>query len=128
MIQLQAFRAETDPAKHDKKILDGLKKRKLVSIAVAKSYFVTKGDKFKPLKQKLEINLTAEMLRTGSWRETEFKRPNLNAAGQGSNGGHLHPLLKVRSQFRETLLEMGFNEMPTNRFVESSFWNFDSLF
>jgi len=25
-------------------------------------------------------------------------------------------------------LEMGFEEMPTNNFVESSFWNFDSLF
>jgi phenylalanyl-tRNA synthetase alpha chain len=25
-------------------------------------------------------------------------------------------------------LEMGFEEMPTSRFVESSFWNFDSLF
>ncbi|MFN9899641.1 MAG: hypothetical protein ACK55Z_12810 [bacterium] len=25
-------------------------------------------------------------------------------------------------------LEMGFTEMPTNRYVESSFWNFDSLF
>jgi phenylalanyl-tRNA synthetase alpha chain len=23
---------------------------------------------------------------------------------------------------------MGFSEMPTNRFVESSFWNFDTLF
>jgi len=23
---------------------------------------------------------------------------------------------------------MGFNEMPTDKFVESSFWNFDSLF
>ena len=23
---------------------------------------------------------------------------------------------------------MGFNEMPTSRFVESSFWNFDTLF
>ena len=23
---------------------------------------------------------------------------------------------------------MGFNEMPTNRWVESSFWNFDTLF
>ena len=23
---------------------------------------------------------------------------------------------------------MGFNEMPTNRYVESSFWNFDTLF
>jgi phenylalanyl-tRNA synthetase alpha chain len=40
----------------------------------------------------------------------------------------LHPLMKVRSQFREILLGMGFNEMPTNRFVESSFWNFDALF
>jgi len=23
---------------------------------------------------------------------------------------------------------MGFNEMPTDRYVESSFWNFDALF
>lgn len=43
-------------------------------------------------------------------------------------GGHLHPLLKVRTMFREILLEMGFNEMPTDKFVESSFWNFDTLF
>lgn len=42
--------------------------------------------------------------------------------------GNLHPLLKVRQQFREILLEMGFEEMPTNDYVESSFWNFDSLF
>ena len=40
----------------------------------------------------------------------------------------MHPLLKVRAQFREILLSMGFNEMPTNRWVESSFWNFDTLF
>lgn len=25
-------------------------------------------------------------------------------------------------------MEMGFHEMPTNKWVESSFWNFDSLF
>lgn len=25
-------------------------------------------------------------------------------------------------------MEMGFQEMPTNKWVESSFWNFDSLF
>jgi len=36
--------------------------------------------------------------------------------------------MKVRTEFRKLLLEMGFAEMPTNRFVESSFWNFDSLF
>ena len=34
----------------------------------------------------------------------------------------------MRTQFREVFLELGFEEMPTDRFVESSFWNFDSLF
>jgi len=42
--------------------------------------------------------------------------------------GNLHPLLKVRSSFREIFLEMGFKEMPTNNFVENSFYNFDALF
>jgi len=36
--------------------------------------------------------------------------------------------MKVRHQWRLILLEMGFEEMPTNAFVESSFWNFDALF
>ena len=72
--------------------------------------------------------MTADMLRTGAWKTTKFKRTNLNAVGQVPQGGHLHPLLKVRSQFREILFSMGFNEMPTSRWVESSFWNFDSLF
>ena len=36
--------------------------------------------------------------------------------------------MKMRSQFRQILLEMGFKEMDTKQYVESSFWNFDSLF
>ena len=43
-------------------------------------------------------------------------------------GGNYHPLLKVRAEFRRILMEMGFEEMPTNKWVESSFWNFDALF
>jgi len=34
----------------------------------------------------------------------------------------------VRTEFRSILFEMGFSEMPTNKFVESSFWNFDALY
>lgn len=68
------------------------------------------------------------MLRTGSWKDTQFKKYNFQAIGQESQGGHLHPLLKVRTFFRDIFLEMGFNEMETNRYVESSFWNFDTLF
>jgi phenylalanyl-tRNA synthetase alpha chain len=48
--------------------------------------------------------------------------------GATINGGNFHPLLKVRAEFRRILMEMGFEEMPTNRWVESSFWNFDALF
>ncbi|CAE7603918.1 unnamed protein product [Symbiodinium microadriaticum] len=48
--------------------------------------------------------------------------------GAPIQGGSFHPLLKVRAEFRRILMEMGFEEMPTNKWVESSFWNFDSLF
>lgn len=70
----------------------------------------------------------AAPLRRGEWATAAFKPLNLNAMGSGTGGGHLHALLKVRAEFRAILLEMGFSEMPTARFVESSFWNFDALF
>merc|ERR1719473_2403990 len=69
------------------------------------------------------------MLISGAWKQPGFIRPvNLNALGQPVGGGYFHPLLKVRAEFRKILMSMGFEEMPTNRWVESSFWNFDSLF
>ncbi|CAI5469711.1 unnamed protein product [Closterium sp. Yama58-4] len=68
------------------------------------------------------------LLPSGAWKSEEFKPYNFNALGLPTEGGHLHPLLKVRAQFRKIFLEMGFQEMPTNNFVESSFWNFDALF
>lgn len=65
---------------------------------------------------------------SGSWKNVTFKDYNFNAVGKKVTGGHLHPLLKVRAEFRTIFLEMGFEEMQTNNFVESSFWNFDALF
>jgi phenylalanyl-tRNA synthetase alpha chain len=53
---------------------------------------------------------------------------NLEAMGVPPQAGHLHPLMKVRADFRQIFLEMGFSEMPTNNYVESSFWNFDAVF
>ena len=34
----------------------------------------------------------------------------------------------MRTQFRKIFTNMGFTEMPTANYVESSFWNFDALF
>lgn len=43
----------------------------------------------------------------GSWRKLPFKAYNFSALGLPPTCGHLHPLLKVRSQLRQIFLEMG---------------------
>jgi len=105
-----------------------LKKRQQVSIDKAVSYRCTKGPKWAPKREKQEAFLTKEMLDSGSWKEKKFKPINFNALGVSGNAGYLHPLLQVKMEFRKILIGMGFEEMPTNRWVESSFWNFDALF
>jgi len=80
------------------------------------------------VRARLAAELTKEMLDSGAWASTAFKAYNFDAAGREAGGGHAHALMRVRAEFRQILLEMGFSEMPTNRWVESSFWNFDALF
>ncbi|XP_026333458.1 phenylalanine--tRNA ligase alpha subunit isoform X1 [Hyposmocoma kahamanoa] len=104
------------------------KKRKLLQAITVTSFLLSKGPQFSTTIKKLETDLTSEMLLSGAWKSMQFKPYNFDALGQPPESGHLHPLLKVRSEFREIFLEMGFAEMPTNAYVESSFWNFDALF
>lgn len=108
--------------------IDGLKKRKLVALETWTTFLLTKGPEFALEKKKKATDLTFEMMQNGTWRAQEFKEYNFKALGTEIRGGHLHPLLKVRTQFRKIFLQMGFEEMPTNNYVESSFWNFDALF
>lgn len=44
----------------------------------------------------------------GSWKTSTFKKYNFDAEGIPTNGGALHPLLKVREEIRNIFLEMGF--------------------
>mmetsp|Transcript_9667 Transcript_9667/g.16026 ORF Transcript_9667/g.16026 Transcript_9667/m.16026 type:complete len:555 (+) Transcript_9667:49-1713(+) len=116
--------------------IKNLKRRKLVNQVVRKSYKVLKGAEYNPVRRKRIADLTKEMfgnkaeLPPGThWSDVgPFKPINLNAMGAPITGGSFHPLLKVRAEFRRILMEMGFEEMPTSKWVESSFWNFDSLF
>ena len=75
-----------------------------------------------------EADFTVDMLRDGSWKTASFKDYNYAAVGAPVGGGYVQPLLKVRAEFRKILMGMGFEEMPTAKWVESSFWNFDALF
>lgn len=108
--------------------LQALVKRKMLVLQSWKTFKVVKGPKFALERKKPATDLTSEMLLKGTWREQEFKEYNFAALGLAPTGGHLHPLLKVRTQFRKIFTNMGFEEMPTNNYVESSFWNFDALF
>lgn len=112
----------------DEKAYAALKRRKLISLVTRKSYAIRRGPRYAPRRTKKAADLTKEMLDSGAWRDTPFKDYNFQTLGASCGGGYLHPLLKVRAEFRKILMEMGFAEMPTNKWVESSFWNFDSLF
>lgn len=124
LIELTSGKGEsiTDNIKND------YKKRKLLIENVIKSFIISRGPEFTTVLKKLETDLTSEMLTSGSWKDLKFKDYNFEALGAPPVAGHLHPLLKVRSEVVENFVQMGFQEMPTNNYVESSFWNFDALF
>jgi phenylalanyl-tRNA synthetase alpha chain len=81
--------------------------------------------------KKKHADMSSDSLRPGGnsehpedYKEYDFTTNNAPAIQHGC----LHPLMKVRAEFKKVLLEMGFSEMKTNNYVESSFWNFDTLF
>jgi len=118
----------TGTLKAGEKAIAELRKRKLVVQKKLLWFTVSKGSNFSTSLEKLETDLTVEMLQSGAWKTAQFKKYNFDAEGLTTNGGALHPLLKVREEFRNIFMEMGFAEMPTSQFVESGFWCFDTLF
>ncbi|KAL8735419.1 MAG: hypothetical protein Q9166_000965 [cf. Caloplaca sp. 2 TL-2023] len=120
---IQQTRTHPDP-----KVLSDLRKRKLITMQKIISFQVGKGPKFARDFVKEETDLTADMLATGAWKSVKLKPYNFRAMGAPTMSGALHPLNKVRHEFRQIFFEMGFEEMPTNKYVETGFWNFDALF
>ena len=104
-------------------------KRKTLEIKNLNFFEIKPGNNFTDKILILKADLTAEDLANETWKdENKFKDMNIKSEGKELVSGGLHPLLKVRTEFRQILLQMGFEEMETNQFVESSFWNFDTLF
>ena len=123
-----AVEASTEPALPAKDMDALVKKRKYVQVVKVRSYFVTKGPQWALVRQKPATDLTADILESALAGQVRFKEYNFETLGGQFKVGGLHPLLKVRDDFKSVFLGMGFEEMATNRWVESSFWNFDTLF
>ena len=110
------------------KLVADLRKRKLVKSSRAFDYTAQKGEKYAREMAVEVTDLTSDMLAGGAWESANFKSYNFKALGADQSPGTLHPLNKVRSEFRQIFFEQGFVEMPTDRFVDTGFWNFDALF
>uniref|UniRef100_A0A0N5BYC0 phenylalanine--tRNA ligase n=1 Tax=Strongyloides papillosus TaxID=174720 RepID=A0A0N5BYC0_STREA len=127
-VKVQLETCINDPSKLSENVIKELKKRKLLVEVTTKKVIVSKGPSFTTQLVKYEADLTPELIQSGEWATKQFKKYNFDALGVLPKMGHLHPLLKVRSELRSIFLQMGFEEMDTSRWVESSFWNFDALF
>ena len=83
----------------------------------------------KGLKIKEEISLlTPELIKSGKWREVEFKRFNIEAPVRRIYPGKKQPYRAFLDRIRRKLIEMGFIEMTVESLIETQFWNFDALF
>lgn len=108
--------------------LETLAKRKLVAKSMMTVFDISATENFNTKIEEQVTDLTREMLLNKSWKDANLKPYNFNAAGRPPPSGSIHPLVQTLNMFRNILIQMGFEEMPTQRWVESSFWNFDALF
>lgn len=106
-VRLQLLDIKQSGTHADKKALDNLKKRKLTTPRKVIYFSVSKGSNYAKTVQKLETDLTAEMLQSGNWKSASFKKYNFAAEGAPPVSGALHPLMKVREEFRNIFFEMG---------------------
>ncbi|EGG19540.1 phenylalanyl-tRNA synthetase [Cavenderia fasciculata] len=110
----------------EKKDIDALKKDKFVMEKKITYFTVSQGEKYN-IRKKEVSDLTMDMLKNNSWKDETFKFNTLSM-GTKPDSGFRHPLNKVKAEFKQIFIEMGFEEMPTSNYVENSFWNFDALF
>ncbi len=71
--------------------------------------------------------INSEMLKSGQWKDIKFRPYNIHTQPRAIYGAKSHPYQRLIDQMRRIFLDMGFTEIK-GEVVQSSFWNFDSLF
>ena len=77
--------------------------------------------------QEQATQLTHQQLKDGEWKSLQYRPYDINAEAPVFFAGKKHPLRVIIDEIREIFLNMGFSE-DKGDYVESAFWNFDSLF
>ncbi len=71
--------------------------------------------------------LTAGMLKTGSWKDQQFRAYDVEINVPNKFPGKKHFVNEAIEYIKKIFLEMGFQEMQGN-YVQSAFWDLDALF
>ena len=125
--------AQEDLSPELQKATEQLKKRKLLTIEpkTTRTLQITAEGKKAVSEAKIapqEITqLTPEMIITGKWHSAKLQKYNIEAPVAKAWPGKKHPYLQFLDEVRAKLVQLGFQEM-TGTAVETSFFNFDSLY
>ena len=117
----------------DKLAFDELKKRKdFLKIEEQKTVTVTLteiGQKLLTTNLTRDVinRLTPAMLKTGSWRNKEFRAYDIEINVPTTHQGKKHFVTEAVEYITQIWLDMGFKEM-SGQYVQSAFWDLDALF
>ncbi len=117
----------------EKSIFEELKKRKeflkLEEVKETAADLTELGTKIASLdlKGKVINRLTAGMLKSGEWKEQQFRHYDVEINVPQKFPGRKHFENEAIEYIKSIWLEMGFKEM-TGNYVQSAFWDLDALF
>ena len=77
--------------------------------------------------QEQATQLTHQHLKDDEWKNLQYRPYDIDAEAPVIFAGKKHPLRVIIDEIRDIFLDMGFVE-DKGEYVESAFWNFDSLF
>jgi phenylalanyl-tRNA synthetase alpha chain len=113
--------------------IEELKGRKLITVTEnkTKTFAITElGRKALPQLSSAPDELgqlTTNDLKTGSWRKKAFRQYDLNTPVPKISAAKIHPYVQFMNLTRRKLIGLGFKEVK-GPYVETEFWNSDSLF
>jgi phenylalanyl-tRNA synthetase alpha chain len=91
------------------------------------SIFHRKSETKHVLKSEEIAQLTPEIIKTGDWKNKNFRRYDVKAPAPKSYAGKKQPYIQFIEDIKERLVGLGFQEMK-GPLVETYFWNCDALF
>ena len=71
--------------------------------------------------------ITVEMIQSGKWKETKFRRYDVQTFAPSISPAKKHPLSRLAAEVRAIFTQMGFTEID-DEYIQPAFWNLDVLY